>query len=451
MTRTPRSALTAVLCLGAVVAVAACAPTAGGSSPARAVPAVSTTPGDEPVRLTLTHFEDGGLSEAVERLVQEYESLHPNVSVDLRYTNWVEYGQQIAATLAAPDAPDLVQVGQGHVMQGPLVAADLLLPLDDYAQAYRWEQRFQAGLLDQSRVQEDGASFGDGKLYGVALGGNLVGIYYDKALVARLGIPLPVTSLAELEAALAVAARAGLQPIALGNAEGWPAGHVLSSLMTQYQRDDEVLSWIYGRPGADFAAAGAPEALATVQRWVDAGWISPSANATSLDDAVAGFLDGRALFLLSGSWSAASVDDGLSEAGFMLVPPARAGAPRRATGATTSPFGIARASEHPDVAAHLLDFLLSDGALDDLVEGGYVPVTRDGLARAAGITGARADVNRAYAEVLADNGLTLYLDWSTATMGDTLFPALQEVLEGERTPQELIGAVQSDWERWHPS
>jgi raffinose/stachyose/melibiose transport system substrate-binding protein len=433
---------------GVVLLATGCAPPGASDGPAAAAPTeVSTEAPSEDVTLTLTHFENGGLGESIDRLIEAYESENPSVTIESRYTTFVDYGRSIRLTMASDSAPDIAQVGQAYVMQGPLVEAGLLLPLDDYAEAYGWDEEFQEGLLAQSRFQPDGRAFGEGDLYGVALGGNMVGVYYNRALVEQLGLQVPFATLDEFEAALATAKGAGIQPIALGNVEGWPAGHLVSSLMSQYQEDGEVVDWVFGREGASFESAGAVDALTTVQEWTEAGYISEESNGTSLPDAVTSFVEGESLFFVSGNWSAAEVDEGLGEdAGFMLFPPAEAGAPKRATGATTSPFGISTASENPDVAAHFLDYMLSDEAVDILVEGGYAPVTPGGLEQAAGVEGVRGEFNQAFAEVLAEDGLDLYLDWSTVTMNDTLFPAVQQLIGRQSTPEDVVEVVQADWD-----
>ena len=56
------------------------------------------------------------------------------------------------------------------------------------------------------------------------------------------------------------------------------------------------------------------------------------------------------------------------------------------------------------------------------------------------------DYNTVWANVVKDDGLTLYLDWSTVAMGNTLFPAIQELIAGRTTAGDLTTAVQSEWD-----
>jgi raffinose/stachyose/melibiose transport system substrate-binding protein len=439
----------AALGASAVLLVAACSPP--GSAPERDndQPADISTevPTDEEIELVMAHYEDGGLGESIERLIAAYEQMHPNITITPRFTSFEDYGRSIRLTMSADAPPDIAQAGQGYVMMGPLVEAGLLLPLDAYAEAYGWDERIPEGLLAQSRFQADARSFGDGNLYGLALGGNMVGVFYNRRLAEQLDLDLPPATLADFEQALAAAREAGITPISLGNLEGWPANHILSSLMSRHQAGSEMLDWIYGREGATFDTPSTRDALAVLDRWVDERFIPESSNGTADPAAIGSFIDGESLFLFTGNWSAATIDEGMGEdAGFMLLPPLRAGDPQRATGATTAPFGVHAGSEYPDVAANFIDFMTSDEAAGVLLEGGYAPLVPEALESGAEVSGTRAAFNDAFAEVLADDGLTLYLDWATVTMNDALFPVLQQLIGGDAIPDDVIQTVQSDWE-----
>lgn len=206
-----------------------------------------------------------------------------------------------------------------------------------------------------------------------------------------------------------------------------------------------MLDWIYGQDGATLDTPSAQAALADMQRWAQEGFILDAANGTSDPEAIANFIDGESLFLFSGNWNSAPIDDGLGEdAGFMLLPPVQSGDPQRAPGATTAPFGIHSESEHPDVAANFIDYMTSQDAVDILLEGDYAPLDPEVLDTDG--AGTRADFNEAFTQVFEDDGLTLYLDWATVTMNDALFPSLQEMIGGNAEPADVIETAQADWE-----
>jgi raffinose/stachyose/melibiose transport system substrate-binding protein len=402
-------------------------------------------PTDEEINLTLAHWEVGGNGEAIEALIDAYEEKHPNVTIDISFASFNDYGQRIKLQMSEADAPDIAQAGQAFTMMGPLVEGGLLRPLDDYAELYGWADRFGPGLLDQARFESDGSKFGTGDLYGLALGGNMVGIFYNRAVVEELGIDPDFETLEDFDAALAAAKEGGYVPMALGNADAWPANHLLSSLISQYADNADMLSWIFGNDGASFESDSFLAATEHLERWAADGLIDPAANGLSFDDAISRFAAGDSAFFVTGNWALATMQDQMGDnVGFTAFPGLSADAPARATGATTSPFTISAATDYPDVAANFLDFMTGPEAADILSNGGYAPLTPG--AEVAGDTELIADYNEVWSDVLADDGLTLFLDWSTVAMGNTLFPSIQELLAGRIAAADLASSVQAEWE-----
>ena len=70
---------------------------------------------------------------------------------------------------------------QGYQVDGELVKAGLILPLDQYAKAYGWNESFTPETLQQFEWSKDGQSFGSGTLYGVAQSGQSTGIFANMA------------------------------------------------------------------------------------------------------------------------------------------------------------------------------------------------------------------------------------------------------------------------------
>ena len=74
---------------------------------------------------------------------------------------------------------------------GQLVKAGLLLPLDNYAEAYGWTERVSENVLAVSRWTPDGKQFGTGNLFGYTTIGEIVGVYYNEQKLADLGLDGP--------------------------------------------------------------------------------------------------------------------------------------------------------------------------------------------------------------------------------------------------------------------
>ena len=71
---------------------------------------------------------------------------------------------------------------QGYQVDGELVKAGLILPLDKYAKAYGWDDVLHAARrCSSSSGPTDGATFGEGTLYGVAQSGQSTGVFANMA------------------------------------------------------------------------------------------------------------------------------------------------------------------------------------------------------------------------------------------------------------------------------
>jgi raffinose/stachyose/melibiose transport system substrate-binding protein len=427
--------------------VAGCAPGESTTEPTETETSgiSNVVPTDVDINLTLATWEVGGLFDSIQSIVDAYEAKYPNVNIEITTSSFNDYGQNIKLQASGEDAPDIIQAGQGFTMMGPLVEAGLMRPLDDYAELYGWADRFGPGLLDQARFEADGSKFGTGNLYGLAKGGNMVGIFYNREILAELGITAPFASMADFEAALEAADAAGYIPMALGNSEQWPANHSLSILISQTCDNKEMLGWIFGNDGADFTAPCFLEATQTMERWADTGLIDPNANSLSFDDGINRFAEGNSAFFVTGNWALPTMAEKMGEnVGFAGFPPVTAGGPARATGATTSPFGISSKTEWPDVAANFLDFMTGPETADLRANGGYAPLLTD--VAIAESTQLINEYNAQWKKVIAEDGLTLFLDWSTVGMGAVLFPAIQELIANRIDSNELVKRVQAEWE-----
>jgi raffinose/stachyose/melibiose transport system substrate-binding protein len=76
-----------------------------------------------------------------------------------------------------------------------------------------------------------------------------------------------------------------------------------------------------------------------------------------------------------------------------------------------------------------------------------VPAATDATAEPGDPLG--KEVKQGWDELVQDGGLTLYPDWSSPTMLQTMGQSFQEMLAGRITPQDVISRVQDDWEKYH--
>ena len=137
-----------------------------------------------PVTLTVWDQEvRGGQAAQIKRLNAAFQAKYPNVTIKRVAKSFTDLNATLKLAVSGDRAPDVVQANQGRPVMGQLVKGGLLRPLDAYAEAYGWSDRYSKLLLDLNRFSPDGQTFGEGKLYGVSQMGEIVGVFYNRAKV----------------------------------------------------------------------------------------------------------------------------------------------------------------------------------------------------------------------------------------------------------------------------
>jgi raffinose/stachyose/melibiose transport system substrate-binding protein len=453
--------LRAALPLALAIAVAACGGTPGEDKPAdqaAGTPAESIkTDGFEdlgPVTLNVVSSEgSGGPRDAIKELTKQFEEKYPNVTVKVQFRDFASWIKQAKLVAAGDNPPDVFAGNQGYQLDGELVKAGLILPLDEYAKAYGWNESYTPETLQQFMWTDDGATFGEGTLWGVAQSGQSTGVFANKAKLDAAGIdPASLTTFDDFDAALATLREqlpASEPVIALGNKDQYGAIHMWGMVQGAYTPAQEMRDWIFHKDGATFDTPGNLESLQKIKEWADKGYLGKgdSFNARNDAEAAAAFGKGEGAFMLGGNWNASIAKDGLGDdAIFFDMPPGESG-DAVAIGSASVPIHISAKSKQPDLAAAYVDFITGPTAGQALVDTQQVPAATDGTAEPTDSLG--QEVKAGWDKLVEDGGLTLYPDWSSPTMLQTMGQTFQEMLAGRIPPEEVVEKTQADWEDYH--
>src|SRR6187200_2204255 len=206
-----RPALFAILAAVLAVVVAACGGTPGAEKPDNK----ATTPASKvktsgfeslgPVTLTVISAEgSGGPRNALRALSKSFEQKYPNVTVKISFRDFTSWTKQAKLVVSSDNSPDVFAGNQGYQLDGELVKAGLIKPLDEYAKAYGWDKSNTPETLQQFKWTNDGQKFGEGTLWGVAQSGQSVGVFANKKKLAAAGVdPASLKTFADFDAALA--------------------------------------------------------------------------------------------------------------------------------------------------------------------------------------------------------------------------------------------------------
>jgi raffinose/stachyose/melibiose transport system substrate-binding protein len=442
------------------VVVAACGGTPGAEKPDNK----ATTPASKvktsgfeslgPVTLTVISAEgSGGPRNALRALSKSFEQKYPNVTVKISFRDFTSWTKQAKLVVSSDNSPDVFAGNQGYQLDGELVKAGLIKPLDEYAKAYGWDKSNTPETLQQFKWTNDGQKFGEGTLWGVAQSGQSVGVFANKKKLAAAGVdPASLKTFADFDAALAKL-RASLpasEPvIALGNKDQYGAIHLWGGIQGAFVPAQDIRNWIFQKDGATFNNPGNVKSLEKLKEWADKGYLGKgdSFNSRNDSDAAIAFGKGEGALMIGGNWNAATAKQGLGDdATFFNMPPGDGGKMEN-IGSSSFPMHISAKTKYPDLAAAYLDWITGPSAGKALVATQQVPAATDSTAQ-PGDPLAR-DVKAGWDQLVQAGGLTLYPDWSSPTMLQTMGQTFQEMLAGRISPQDVVSKVQDDWEQYH--
>ena len=142
-------------------------------------------PATGPVTLTFWKtFED---SENMQVLLEAYRQLHPNVQVVYSKKNVDTYEQDLLNALASGSGPDIFSIHNSWLAAYTdkiAAAPDTVFNLKQYQDAF-----VDTAVEDFTK---------DGKIYGVPLSVDSLGLYYNKDLLGTAGIAVPAKTWSEL-------------------------------------------------------------------------------------------------------------------------------------------------------------------------------------------------------------------------------------------------------------
>jgi raffinose/stachyose/melibiose transport system substrate-binding protein len=432
----------ALLAAGCVPGTDGSAAGAGGADPGEGIP--------DPARagkVTLTVWDQeirGGQNAEIQRLNGEFEKKYANVRIKRVSRSFADLKTTLKLALSSNTPPDVIQANQGYPDMVSFVKAGLLTPLDTYAGIYAWNTRYPNTLLNLNRVSADGSHFGTGRLYGISQTGEYIGIYYNKDVLARAGVPLPRTW-QEFGAALPRLKQRGVLPVQLGNLDKYPAIHLFGVLQNSSGGAGATRDTILGR-GPGFDNAPTRTAAATLAGWMKRGYLPHGTNGTGYDDAAKQFAAGKGAFLITGTWELADLAKPMGRAlGIMPPPPTASGGAPVTTGGQGLAWSITSRSRHQQVAAAYLDFLTNPHAADVMTEEGVLPALPGKAAGRLAKSSANGQMVAGWKALNAHDGLVPYLDYTTPTFYDFLSARLQEVIGGTTPPGALPPAMQHEY------
>ncbi|HTJ56053.1 MAG TPA: extracellular solute-binding protein [Devosiaceae bacterium] len=282
-------------------------------------------------------------------LIDPFNKAHPEDSLSIDFRG-ADLDKQLRIAMLSGSGPDVVfTAGPSYVAS--MAQAGQLLPLDDYAQKFGWNDRLLPLFLELGKY--------NGKLYALAKTYETLGLFYNKTLFDKNGWKAPAT-LAEFEALAEEMKGKGLVPFGAGNADWRPANeHYVSLALNSVAGPDNVYKALTGAiPWTDDSIVASIDKL---NDWWQKGYFGPNYFSLTLEQAFAQVATGQAGMAPTGTWNFSNVPTYFppnnAEAAFVGFPSA-SGAPVYPLG-IGSTFSVNAKSENPDGAAAVLDYIFT--------------------------------------------------------------------------------------------
>lgn len=383
-------------------------------------------------------------SDIVEGVAKAFSEAHDGIKVEHRGWTTEELTSTLPRAVEGNQGPDVAQVNNGEALTGPMIRAKQILPLKDYAAKYGWDKLIPPGLLARNMYSADGKTFGEGELWGVSAESEIVGFYYSRKIFADNKLEVPKT-FEEFETLLAALREAGVEPLLFGTLDKWQAIHIFGEIQGTYTDRKYLDDLIYRRGDASFEDQSMVDAANKLVEWKNNNYFLQGFEGINGDDSTSLFTSGAGAILMQGSWAAGQVQDEMGDdAGFFLMPPHEDGGTVLSVGGVGIPYSITSNADDPDMAAELIDALVSKDAFNAFIDAGLLPageIPEDKI-KADTLSG---DLYSNWNTALADDAVGHYLDWATPDFYDVLTGELQKLLAGQVEPEAFIKALQESY------
>lgn len=412
--------LAAGVSAAAVLGMAACG--GGGSS------------ADDNTIVFWTNATAGDGRQYWEDFAAAFESEHEGVTVQIEAIQNEDYeGKLTTAMQDLGSGPDVFMTLGGQ-KDRDMIAAGQLMDLTD---------KISDTVKTQMAASLDSATY-DGKIYGVPTAVQPGGIWYSKDLFAQAGITEAPTTWEELMDACQKLKDAGIDPIAVGAKDAWPAAHWYYWLSLRICSPD-----VYDESMAnkDFSAECWTAAGEKLQELNDAGYFNEGYLTTTAQQGAsssAGLLaNHKAAMELMGTWEPGVVRDltpdqqPMADLGFFAFPSIEDG-----EGEEGALMGSATSNgvnpEAPEIAIDFVNKMAEKEWQDKFATAfSTIPASAESQADVEdeSLAGLIEALN-------ASDGMKLWMDTSLgANIGTALNTGVVNMLSGTGTPEDIVKAM----------
>ncbi|MFD1957473.1 extracellular solute-binding protein [Paenibacillus thailandensis] len=232
----------------------------------------------------------------MKKIVEQYESEHPNVKIELDSLNTDQQKLKLKTQAASREVPDITIVNPAAQMQ-PFVEAGLFAPLNDMVEQNGLKDTFQEGILDWYTF--------DGNLYALPDGNNIGLVYYNKELFEQAGVQVP-TTFEEMVDVVKKLKEKGIQPMAIGEKDTWTGSFLFMNVLLRTNGPGFLQDVLDGKK--TFEDPAFVEAVDAFQSLIQAGAFQEGATSFDYNAGENLFKTGKAAMYYMGSWATGGIE-----------------------------------------------------------------------------------------------------------------------------------------------
>ncbi|MGF1943727.1 ABC transporter substrate-binding protein [Enterococcus casseliflavus] len=340
-----------------------------------------TTTSDEKVTLNIVDWSDS-TKEARKQLNQRFEKDHPNVTINYTTLTQAQFNETILSGIRSGNAPDLFPLPSNTDFQ-TAVSEGWFVPLNTYLDD-NFFQQLKPEALQQNITQKDD----DVYLLPEAQEISSTLMFYNRKLLTADELQLVTSGEVTWQQFREICQRVTKE------SEGSAYGIITSG--AQKNRVDlelRAFSELAGAPLGSgeqifvqqgktmYASEAVRQAFGWYQNLMTDGSFYPDSASLTAPEARNLFAEGKAAFIVQGSWCIPAWESQNSQLDFDVMPlpvPETSENSRQIQPFTKGWMGISATSKHPDMAAEYLKYLYSYEYQNQLVQaGGFVSIRSD--------------------------------------------------------------------------
>jgi len=366
----------------------------------------------------------------MDSVIADFEAANPDIKIVTDQVLNDSYKDKIRVVLGSNNQPDVFFSWSGEWGYNIVRAGRSLDLTPILAQDPDWHQSFVAAQIEPFTL--------DGKIYGLPWQMDGKAFFYNKQMFEEAGLAEPKSFGEMLEAAKKLQ-ESGKTPLSFGSRAPWAISHYLGSFNERVV-PQEVLQKDYDRATGEFTHPGYVKALEMFAELVP--YMNRAPNAVDHEMARNNFLAGRAAMVYLQYGEIGLLKEASFPYGFFIFPPVEGGEGRQNTlQGGAEGWMISADTPHKDEAVRFLKFLLSPEMGGRLTGQANLISPIKGAVTAQTATPEQA---LAFEQILEAGNPYIWLDTALdATVADAYMKSTQLLLDGKKTPVEVMQDVQA--------